>query len=377
MEKILFNEINKSCNNTKNIEFLFSDYELFRKKHFSTECLSILSKIYTASDLFLTHSATGGLEIIATLLNLNDGDEIIMPSFTFVSTAISFVNKGVVPVFVDINPSTLNIDESKIEAAITPKTKAIIGVHYAGHACNLIQLKKICTTHKLALIEDAAMGFGSNYGNIPLGSYGDFGVISFDITKHIQAVQGGLLLINNKDFSKRAHQIYNIGTNRDEYKNGDVPYYEWVDFGSKYQMNELNAVVLFEQLSNSTKLLNFRKKLTQSYYSKFKTLENEGYLKLMPANYVAENVHEFYVIVANEDQRNRLQKYLANKNIEAFFHYIPLHISKMGMEKGRNFDMKITSKTSNCLLRLPFHEGVTEANVSYIFNNVTDFFTKK
>jgi dTDP-4-amino-4,6-dideoxygalactose transaminase len=142
-------------------------------------------------------------------------------------------------------------------------------------------------------------------------------------------------------------------------------------------MNELNAVVLFEQLSNSTKLLNFRKKLTQSYYSKFKTLENEGYLKLMPANYVAENVHEFYVIVANEDQRNRLQKYLANKNIEAFFHYIPLHISKMGMEKGRNFDMKITSKTSNCLLRLPFHEGVTEANVSYIFNNVTDFFTKK
>lgn len=374
MKKILFNDINKSCNNTKNIEFLFSDYELFRKKHFSNQCLLTLSHVFPSSELFLTHSATGGLEIIATLLNITTGDEIIMPSFTFVSTAIAFVNKGATPVFVDIHPTTLNIDETLIEQAITSKTKAIIAVHYGGHACNLEKLKAICDRHHLVLIEDAAMGFGCDYKDIPLGSYGDFGVISFDITKHIQAIQGGLLLVNNKKFTKRAHQIYNIGTNRTEYQEGNAPYYEWVDLGSKYQLNELNAAILFEQLENRKLLLNHRKKITATYYSKLKSLEELGFLKLMPLEFVSTNVHEFYLILQDEIERNKLQNHLLDQGIEAFFHYIPLHLSKMGKEKGRCNTLATTTRVSNSLLRLPFHNNITDDDISYICNHIKGYY---
>lgn len=377
MKKILFNDINKSCNNTKNIEFLFSDYELFRKKHFSSNCLLTLSKIYPTSDLLLTHSATGGLEIIATLLDIKNGDEVIMPSFTFVSTAIAFVNKGAIPVFIDINPTTLNIDETLIEQAITSKTRAIIAVHYGGQACNLDKLKNICTKYNLVLIEDAAMAFGCNYKNIPLGSFGDFGVISFDITKHIQAIQGGLLLINNKKYTKRANQIYNIGTNRTEYQKGNVPYYEWVDFGSKYQMNELNAAILFEQIQECKLILNHRKEITASYYAKLINLEEEGFLKLMPSENISTNVHEFYIILQNEFERNNLQNYLLTKGIEAFFHYIPLHLSKMGKEKGGQKNLVHTTKISNTLLRLPFHSNINEEHIIYVCGFIEEFFKQK
>lgn len=377
MKKILFNDINKSCNNTKNIEFLFSDYELFRKKHFSSKCLLQLSKIYNASDLFLTHSATGGLEIIATLLDIKLGDEIIMPSFTFVSTAIAFVNKGATPVFIDIDPATLNIDVTQIEQAITSKTKAIVAVHYGGHACNLEKLRAICDQHNLVLIEDAAMGFGCTYNEFPLGSYGDFGVISFDITKHIQAVQGGLLLINNKKYAKRTHQIYNIGTNRTEYQEGSAPYYEWVDLGSKYQMNELNAAILFEQIEKSVELLNHRKKISEDYYSRLKSLESTGYFQLMAREQVDVNIHEFYLLLKHESERNALQNHLANHGVEAFFHYIPLHLSKMGKEKGKFNALNETTRVSNTLLRLPFHNNISNEDIHYICNHIEGYFSKK
>jgi dTDP-4-amino-4,6-dideoxygalactose transaminase len=374
MRKILFNNINKSCNYTKNIEFLFSDYELFRKKHFSKLCINNLEQIYKESELFLTHSATGALEMIATLLNIEPEDEIIMPSFTFVSTASAFVNKGAVPVFIDINPSTLNIDETLIKQAITPKTKAIIAMHYGGNSCNLKEIKAICKHNNLILIEDAAMGFGGVFEGQPLGSFGDLSVISFDITKHIQAIQGGLLLVNNKKLSKRANAIYNIGTNRTDYQNGFVPYYEWVDYGSKYQMNELNAAVLVEQLNNSEDILNHRRKISKLYFEKLLSLELANKIQLISSEFINTNVHEFYIILNSEQERNALKNYLWNNGIEALFHYIPLHKSVMGAKKGRYIGKDLTENISKRILRLPFHNEITEANIEYISKCVHSFF---
>jgi dTDP-4-amino-4,6-dideoxygalactose transaminase len=270
MMKVLFNNIGKTTNYIQNIELLYSDYNLFRKKHFSNLNLEILQKIYPSSKLFLTHSATGALEMIALLMNIQKGDEVILPSFTFVSSANAFVSRGATPVFVDIETETLNLDLELVEKAITPKTRAIIAVHYAGHSCDLNRLKSICEKHNLFLVEDAAMAFGNTYDGKPLGTIGDFGVISFDITKQISAVQGGLLLVNNQDFRKRAGYIYHIGTNREDFMEGNIPYYEWVDVGSKFQMNEMNAVSLYDQLIHFEEILTHRNKLSKQYYEQLK-----------------------------------------------------------------------------------------------------------
>lgn len=358
------------------MELLFSDYELFRKKHFSNLCINKLEQIFTESKLFLTHSATGALEIIATLLNIEPGDEIIMPSFSFVSTASAFVNQGAIPVFIDINPTTLNIDETLIEQAITPKTKAIIAMHYGGNSCDLKTIKAICEKHDLLLIEDAAMGFGGVFEEQPLGSFGDFSVISFDITKHIQAIQGGLLIVNNKKFRERAHYIYNIGTNRIDYQNGIVPYYEWVDHGSKYQMNELNAAVLEEQLNNSADILNHRKKISSLYYERLLPFELANLIQLMPFETLHTNIHEFYILLNSEQERDDLKNHLNNHEIEALFHYIPLHKSIMGAKKGRFIGSNTTENISKKLLRLPFHNEITENDIEYIVLSIGSFFNK-
>jgi dTDP-4-amino-4,6-dideoxygalactose transaminase len=377
MKKILFNTVNKSCNYTKNIELLFSDYELFRKKHFSTLSINKLEQTFTNSELFLTHSATGALEIIATLLEIEPGDEIIMPSFSFISTASAFVNKGAIPIFIDIDSTTLNIDTKLIEQAITSKTKAIIAMHYGGNSCDLNALKSICDQHNLLLIEDAAMGFGGVFEGKPLGTFGDLSVISFDITKHIQAIQGGLLIVNNKKFCKRAHYIYNIGTNRNDYQNGDVPYYEWVDYGSKYQMNELNAAVLFEQLNNSEDILNHRKKISKLYYEKLRPFELANAIKLMPFETLNTNIHEFYILLNSEQERDDLRNHLNDYHIEALFHYNPLHKSIMGAKKGRYIGFNNTEMISKKLLRLPFHNEITETDINYIVVSIESFFNKK
>lgn len=329
-------------------------------------CLDKLKRFYPNSDLFLTHSATGSLEMIATLIDVEKGDEIIMPSFTFVSTANAFVCKGATPVFIDINPETLNIDEILIEQVITPKTKAIVAMHYAGHACNMKALREIADKHNLFLIEDAAMGFGSKYGDQFLGSIADFGVISFDITKHINAIQGGLLLVNKTQFTSRAFDIYHIGTNRDSFEKGEAPYYEWTDLGSKYQMNELNAAVLFAQLMVSENIFNTRKELSKLYYNELKALENLGKMRLMPENLIAENIHEFYIVLNTQKERDDLSKYLKSNGIEALFHYIPIHLSPMGKKVGRFLGGKNTEEIAGRILRLPMHENLTMENVDYI-----------
>jgi dTDP-4-amino-4,6-dideoxygalactose transaminase len=247
-------------------------------------------------------------------------------------------------------------------------------MHYGGNSCNLKAIKAICNQNNLILIEDAAMGFGGVFEKQPLGSFGDLSVISFDITKHIQAIQGGLLLVNNKKFSKRTNAIYNIGTNRTDYQNGFVPYYEWVDYGSKYQMNELNAAVLIEQLNNSENILNHRLKISKLYYEKLLPLELSNKLQLISSEFLITNVHEFYIILNSEQERNDLKNYLNKNDIEALFHYIPLHKSVMGAKKGRYIGSDLTETISNSLLRLPFHNEITDENIEYISKCVHSFF---
>jgi dTDP-4-amino-4,6-dideoxygalactose transaminase len=377
MKKILFNNIYNSVNYTKNIEYLFSDYELFRKKHFSKLCIAELSKTYLNANLLLTHSATGALEIIATLMNLKSGDEIIMPSFTFVSTANAFVSKGATPVFIDINEIDLNIDCDLIEQAITPKTKAIVAVHYGGYPCDINRIKNICTKNNLLFIEDAAMGFGNSYNGKALGIHGDFGVVSFDITKQVSAVQGGLLIINNKDYLNRAQNIYHLGTNRTEFEYKTAPYYEWVDYGSKYQMNELNAAVLIEQLKNEKEILEYRNYLSNLYYKNLLDLEDNQYIKILNTKLYLENVHEFFIILNSEQDRNELCNYLGNFQIESLFHYIPLHNSKFGINICKYFGGENTVKVSQQILRLPLHTELKREDVEFVTNKIKDFFNGK
>lgn len=365
MKKILFNNISKSINYLKHVEHLFSDYDLIRNKHYSNLCLKQLQPLFPKSHLLLTHSATGGLDIIAHLLNIEKGDEIIIPSFTFVSSANAFVSHGATPVFVDIELETLNLDLDMVEKAITPKTKAVVAVHYAGHPCDLNRLKEICDRHQIFLIEDAAMAFGNKFEDSQLGGIGDFGVISFDVTKQISAIQGGLLIINNERFQNRANNIYHIGTNRSDFQKGNVPYYEWVDVGSKFQMNELNAVILHDQLSQFNTVLEKRNRLSKLYHEQLISLDDEGKLKLMSKELLEDNFHEFYILLHDNNERENLSRFLLDNGIESMFHYIPLHNSEMG-NSFNSYNIKNVSEVSSCLLRLPLHTELNEEDVEFV-----------
>lgn len=370
---ILFNNIEKSANYLRYVETLYSDYSLFRKKHFSQLCLEILNPIFSNSQLFLTHSATGALEAIARLLDIQKGDEIILPSFTFVSSANAFVSQGAVPVFVDIEKETLNLDLDQVERAITPNTKAVIAVHYAGHACDLNRLRSICDRHNIYLIEDAAMAFGNTFDGKPLGSIGDFGVISFDITKQISAVQGGLLLVNNPAFAQRANHIYHIGTNRSDFLEGNAPYYEWVDVGSKFQMNELNAVALYDQLTSYVSILAHRKAISERYFDGLKSLVEAGKIRTISTEQLLQNYHEFYLILKDEAERKKLTTHLTEHGIESMFHYIPLHNSKKG-NQFQAVELPNSVEISGSLLRLPLHAKLSMDDVDYCVQVIKMFF---
>lgn len=374
-KKILHNTLYKSTTYSKNLNVLLDNYDLIRSKKYSTASLQIIQKLYPNSDLFLTHSATGALEMIAMLMNIKEGDEIILPSFTYVSTVIPFVSRGAKPIFVDIDPISLNIDESLIEKHINSKTVAIIGMHYGGHSCNNEKLKSICDNHNLFYIEDAAMSFGLKDDNQFLGSFGDFAVVSFDVTKHVSAIQGGLLIINNKKYTDRANKVYHLGTNRTDFFNGHKPYFEWVDIGSKFQLTETNAGVLYEQLLNFEDILAKRIHLSKQYYKHLLPLEKQGKMRLLPQYKINENAHLFYIILNSKFERNELLSFLHENNIEAFFHYIPLHSSKMGKEIGKfESENDFTTEISETLLRLPLHTNLTEEDVLFVATKIINYF---
>lgn len=343
---------------------------------FTRRCHEWLETNLVCKRALLTHSCTAALEMAALLTDIQPGDEVLMPSFTFVSTASAFVLRGAIPVFVDIRPDTLNINEELIEKAITSRTKAIVAVHYAGQPCNMRALKDICQKHDLYLIEDAAQAILAKNDGQALGTIGDLGCLSFHETKNVISGEGGALLINNEKLIERAEIIWQKGTNRKAFFRGEVDKYTWVDIGSSFLPSELTAAFLYAQLEHAERINAHRRELYLSYYSSLKPLAEKGYLNL-PAtiNGKPENAHIFYVTCRTETERKALIDFLAGLNIAAVFHYVPLHDSPAGKRYSRiSGGLEVTNDISKRLLRLPLFSQMTSEMVERVCHAINSFF---
>jgi dTDP-4-amino-4,6-dideoxygalactose transaminase len=315
----------------------------------------------------------------AILLDIQPGDEIIMPSYTFVSTANAFVLRGGVPVFVDIRPDTLNIDETKIEFAITPKTKAIVPVHYAGVACEMDVIMEIAGRYNLYVVEDAAQAIFSTYKGKKLGTIGDLGCLSFHATKNIVSGEGGALLVNNEKFIERAEVIREKGTNRSRFIRGQVDKYTWEDIGSSYLPSDILAALLFAQLERADEIQELRKQAWNHYRLALQEGVNKDWFELagVPDYEHEHNYHMFYLIMRTTEERDGLIEYLKGIGIQATFHYVPLHSSPAGLRYGRaHGSMTNTDDLSARLVRLPLYSGMDGAEKT-VSDAVLDFFRDK
>ena len=322
----------------------------------------------------LTHSCTAALEMSAILCDLQHGDEVILPSYTFVSTANAFVLRGAVPVFVDIRPDTLNIDEKLIEAALTPKTRAIVPVHYAGVPCEMDAIMNIARRHNLLVVEDAAQALLSTYKGRALGTIGHFGCLSFHETKNIISGEGGALLVNDTRFVERAEIVREKGTNRSQFFRGEVDKYTWVDIGSSYLPSELVSAFLYAQLERANEITAQRCRICSAYAEQLASLEQAGKLRL-PHFDGDSNGHMFYIILDSIATRTALIAHLKAQGIHSVFHYVPLHSSPAGRKYGCvSGSMKVTDDMSGRLLRLPLHYEMDDADVARICAAIRQFF---
>lgn len=324
----------------------------------------------------LTTSCTHATEMAALLCDIKPGDEVIMPSYTFVSTADAFVLRGAKVVFVDIRPDTMNIDEQKLEAAITKKTKAVVPVHYAGVACEMDTIMDIARGYNLYVIEDAAQGVMSTYKGQALGSIGDYGCFSFHETKNYSMGEGGALLIKNEDMIEPAEIIREKGTNRSKFFRGQIDKYTWVDAGSSYLPSELNAAYLWAQFEVAQKIYDDRMKSWNTYYDNLKNLQEYGKIELpVVPKECSHNAHMFYIKVKDLEERTKLISYLKDNGIGAVFHYIPLHSAPAGRKFGRFSGKDIyTTKESERLVRLPMYYGLNGDELSYICGKIAGFY---
>ena len=340
---------------------------------FTRRCSRVLEEQFGIQKVLMTSSCTAALEIAAMLCELGPGDEVILPSFTFVSTANAFIRGGATPVFVDIRPDTLNLDEHLLEAAVTPRTRVIVPVHYAGVACAMERLMTIATHHQLVVVEDAAQGVNAFYAGRALGSMGHLGTYSFHATKNYIAGEGGALCLNAPALVDRAEILRDKGTNRRQFIRGEVDKYTWVDVGVSAAPSELCCAFLYAQLQMLDVMTARRRHLYETYYDRLRPLEARGLLRLpcIPASCVS-NYHLFYILLPTQAARNALLAYLQQHNIQAAFHYIPLHSSPMGQQFGyKAEDLPITEEVSGCLLRLPLYYDLTEEQQRYVVQYVT------
>jgi len=308
----------------------------------------------------LTHSCTAALEMSAMLIDIQPGDEVIMPSYTFVSTANAFVLFGGVPVFVDIRPDTLNIDETKIEEAITDKTRAIVPVHYAGVACEMDAILEVAKRYDLVVIEDAAQGVMSKYKNKALGTLGTFGAYSFHETKNVISGEGGALLVNDSELAIRAEIIREKGTNRSQFFRGQVDKYTWVDKGSSYLPSEIISAFLWAQLEEAYSITESRLTIWERYQDAFELLEKQGKLQrpYVPPH-CTHNAHMYYLILRDANQRQAFIEHMNGEGINCVFHYVPLHSSPHGVQVARSCgDLKFTNEMAERIVRLPFWIGL-------------------
>ena len=328
--------------------------------HFTKKCSAWLELRIGCQKALLTHSCTAALEMAAILADIQAGDEVIMPSYTFVSTANAFVLRGAVPVFVDIRPDTLNMDETKIEAAITPRTKIIVPVHYAGVGCEMDTIMDIAQRHNLLVIEDAAQGIMSTYKGRPLGSIGHMAALSFHETKNIISGEGGALLINDARFVRRAEIIREKGTNRSQFFRGQVDKYTWTDFGSSYLPSELISAFLWAQMEEADQITKRRLHIWNTYHIALEQVEKSNLVRrpILPRD-CSHNAHMYYLLLPSLERRTELISSLKAAGIGSVFHYVPLHSSPFGSLVGRSSgDMANTSNLSDRLVRLPFWLGL-------------------
>jgi len=336
--------------------------------NFTRQCSGWLEERTGCRKALLTHSCTAALEMAAILANVGPGDEVIMPSFTFVSTANAFVLRGAVPVFVDIREDTLNIDEARIEAAITPRTKAIVPVHYAGVACEMDAIMDIARRHNLLVIEDAAQGVMSTYKGRPLGSIGHMAALSFHETKNIISGEGGALLINDPRYLERAEIIREKGTNRSQFFRGQVDKYTWVDFGSSYLPGELISAFLWAQMEEADAITRRRLEIWDTYHRFLGQAERAGAIRrpVIPAS-CGHNAHMYYLLLRDLDHRSGFIAGMKQAGIQCVFHYVPLHSAPFGRSVGRAVgDMSHTTELSERLVRLPFWLGLEEHQADVI-----------
>jgi dTDP-4-amino-4,6-dideoxygalactose transaminase len=344
--------------------------------NYTKKCHQWLENQTSCHKALLTHSCTAALEMSAILADLEPGDEVIMPSYTFVSSANAFVLRGAIPVFVDIRSDTLNIDETLVESAITARTRAIIPVHYAGVGCEMDTLEQIARKHQLLLIEDAAQGLMASYKHKPLGSFGDFGCFSFHETKNIIAGEGGALIVNNPRFIQQAEIIREKGTNRSQFFRGEVDKYTWIEKGSSYLPGELIAAFLYAQFEEATQIIKNRLKVWDLYHQLLEPLAQAGKLRrpIIPTH-CQHNGHMYYIILADLSTRTNLIHYLKQHNINSVFHYVPLHSSPAGQRYGRfATELSNTDYLSDRLLRLPLFPTLTCEQVEFVVARITEFF---
>jgi len=375
MKNISFNVPRVVKNETNNIKKLSHLKHFSSNGHFTNMCQKWLTKNINCEEALLVNSCTSALEICAILLNIKKGDEIIMPSYTFVSTANAFVLRGGKPVFTDIDPKTLNIDPNKIKKAITKKTRAIVAVHYAGVSCDMDPILEIAKKYKIIVIEDGAQAILSRYKGKPLGSIGDLATLSFHDSKNIHCGEGGALLINNKKFIRRAKIIRDKGTNRDDFNNNIVKKYTWIDIGSSYGLSEINAAFLYAQLLKAKSIIKKRIKIWNNYHHLFYALEKEKKLLRPQIPIYAKNNAHIYYLILKKNLRDKLIKYLKSKNIIALFHYIPLHSSPFFKKYYKKNNILInTDEISKKIIRLPIYPKLTKKEAFRIKNLIFNFF---
>lgn len=345
---------------------------------FTQNCSQWLREHFSVNHALLTTSCTHALEMAALLSGVQAGDEVIMPSYTFVSTADAFVQRGASLVFTDIRPDTMNIDEKLIEDAITPRTKAIVPVHYAGVSCEMDTILDIATRHNLKVVEDAAQGFSSYYKGKSLGTIGDFGCLSFHETKNLSMGEGGALFFQEDNYLEKAEILREKGTDRSKFFRGQVDKYTWQDYGSSYLPSDMNAAYLWAQLEQADKIQQDRMNTYKFYHRELKPLAEKGFIRqpFVPAE-CQHNAHMYYIKLPSLDIRSRLISYLKGKGIMSVFHYIPLHSSPAGIKYGRfHGEDRYTTRESECLLRLPMYYRLSDKDKTCVVEAISSFFQK-